>query len=178
MSGGPLSAPAATAPSVRDYRRKLELERDALRTGTAELARLAALGDADAKASLAAIPGKIASLQFEIDLNHEAYELAHKRDADAEVAWRASLQSMDPEDLIAGINGSECCRLCQPNTPGGCVITGSYPYAAAQCGHPIREKATIFGRDENGDRKFLYEHSPRAAEVFEAARRRLKVPTR
>lgn len=170
--------PAATAKAVVDYRKKLERDRDGLRTGAAELALLAALGDADAKATLAAIPGKHAALQFEIDLSHEAFDLAHKNDSDAEVAWRASLQAMDPEELIAGINKDECCHRCQPNLPGGCVITASYPYAGSQCGHPIREKAAIFGRDENGERQFLYRHNPQAARVFEAARRRLKVPTR
>jgi hypothetical protein len=170
-----IAPPAPTAKAVLDYRKKLEHERDGLRTGAAELARLAALGDAAAKASLAAIPGKHAALQFEIDLNHEAYDLAHKHDSDAEVAWRASLQSMDPKDLVAGINKDECCHRCQPNSPGGCVITAGYPYAGSQCGHPIREKATIFGRDETGVRRFLYAHNPQAARVFDAACQKLKV---
>jgi hypothetical protein len=168
--------PGATATAILAHRKKLEIERDGLRNGAAELARLAALGDAEAKVTLAAIPGKHAALQFEIDLNHEAVEQARKFDADAETAWRASLQSMDPEDLITGINRDECCHRCQPNSPGGCVITAGFPYAGGQCGHPIREKGTIFGRDEAGNRRFLYEHNPQAARVFEAARARLKVP--
>jgi hypothetical protein len=171
-----LDPPAPTAKVVLAHRKKLEAARDGLRTGAAELALASALGDADAQAALAAIPDKFAALQFEIDLNHEAYELAHQHDSDAETAWRASLQSMDPEDLITGINRDECCHRCQPNSPGGCVITAGFPYAGSQCGHPIREKVMIFGRDVAGNRRFLYEHNPQAARVFEAARARLKVP--
>jgi hypothetical protein len=170
----PLDPPVPTAKAVRAHRKKLEAERDGLRTGAAELARASALGDADAQAALAAIPNKFAALQLEIDMNHEAYELAHKHDSDAETAWRASLQSMDPENLIEGISGDGCCRLCKLS--GTCVITAGYPYAGGQCGHPIREKHTIFNRDETGTRRFLYEHNPQAARVFEAARARLKVP--
>jgi hypothetical protein len=167
--------PAPTARTVLEHRKKLETERDGLHTGAAALALASALGDADAQAALAAIPAKFAAIQFEIDLNHDAYELAHKQDADAEVAWRESLQSMDPEDLIAGINKDECCHLCQPNSPGGCVITGSYAFAGSQCGHPFREKQLIFGRDANGVRQFLYRQNPQALKVFTAARKRLKV---
>jgi hypothetical protein len=167
--------PAPTAPRVLAHRKKLETERDGLRTGAAALALASAQGDADAQAALAAIPAKFAAIQFEIDLNHEAYELAHKLDADAEVAWRESLQSMDPEDLIAGINNHECCHRCQPNSPGGCVITSGFPYAGSQCGHPVREKQIIFGRDANGVRQFLYRQNPQALKVFTAARKRLGV---
>jgi hypothetical protein len=170
--------PAPTAKAVLDHRKKLEIERDGLRTGTAVLALSSALGDPDAKAALAAIPAKLAALQFEIDLNHEAYELSVKQDSDAERAWRASLHEMDPEIVIAGLNRDECPKLCQVNCPGGCVIAGGFPYAGSQCCHPVREQQSVFCRDQNGDRQFLYRRHPRAAEVFEAARRRLKVPTR
>jgi hypothetical protein len=170
-----LKPPAPTAKAVLEHRKKLETERDGLRTGAAALALASARGDADARAALAAIPAKFAALQFEIDLNHDAYELAHQQDADAEVAWRQSLQSMDPEDLIAGLNKDECCHRCQPNSPGGCVITSGYPYAGSQCGHPIREKHLIFGRDETGVRQFLYRQNAQALKVFNAACRQLGV---
>jgi hypothetical protein len=171
-----LDPPAPTAKAVLVHRKKLEIERDALRTGAAELALKSAQGDADAQAALRAIPAKQTGLQFEIDQNHAAYVLAVKQDSDAESAWRGSLQTMDPEDLIAGIGKEMCCGLCQPGS--FCVITGGYAYAGAQCGHPIRELHAVFGRDPTGDRKFRYAHNPRAARVFEAARLKLKVPTR
>jgi hypothetical protein len=171
-----LKPPAPTAKAVLAHRKRLEIERDGfLRTGAAALALASARGDADAQAALAAIPAKFAAIQFEIDLNHEAHELAHKQDADAEVAWRESLQSMDPEDLIAGINRDECCHRCQPNSPGGCVITSGYSYAGSQCGHPIREKHIVFGRDANGVRQFLYRQNAQALKVFTAACKRLGV---
>jgi hypothetical protein len=171
-----LKPPAPTAKAVRDHRKKLEIERDGLRTGAAELARLAALGDADAKAALAAIPGKHAALQFEIDLNHEAYEIATKHDSDAEIAWRASLQSMEPEDLIAGINKDECCHRCQPGVPGGCVLTAAAPYAGSTCFHPVRFGTFHqFNIDDSGRRIFPHRHHAQAKKVFDAACDKLKV---
>lgn len=168
-----LDPPAPTAKAVLAHRKKLETDRDSLRTGAAKLALAAALGDLDARAALAAMPGELAALQFEIDLNHEAHDLAVKQDSDAEVAWRAALDSMNPEDLIAGINRDECSHRCQPGS--FCVITAGYPYAGAQCGHPIRERDLIFSRDANGVRQFLYRRSPRALAVFNAALERLRV---
>jgi hypothetical protein len=174
----PDTPPAPTARAVLAHRKKLEIERDALCAGAAELALRSAQGDADAQATLAAIPAKQAGLNFEISLNHAAHFLAAKQDSDAESAWRASLQLMNPEDLIAGI-GKDCCpALCQPNAAGGCVITAGYPYAGAQCGHPIRELHAVFGRGPTGEREFRYAHNPQAARVFEAARAKLKVPLR
>jgi hypothetical protein len=171
----PLDPPAPTAPAVLAHRKKLEAERDALRTGVAELALASSKGNMDAQAVLWAIPAKQAGLEFEINQNHAAYELAMKLDSDAEAARRASLP-MDPEELIAGIGREMCPRLCQPGS--FCVITGAYAYAGGQCGHPIREIHAVFARGPTGDREFRYAHNPRAARVFEAARSRLKVPTR
>jgi hypothetical protein len=174
----PIAPPAPTAKAVLAHRKKLEIERDGLRAGAAELALKSALGDLDARAALAAIPAKAAALQFEIDMHHETHELAHKLDAAAEAAWRTSLESMDVEDLLEGLGGDNCCRLCQIGTPGGCVITGAHPFAGATCGHPVREKNSVFGRDETGTRQFLYRHNPQALKVFTAACQKLKVKDR
>jgi hypothetical protein len=172
----PLAPPIGTAKAVRAYKKTLELERDGLRTGAAELARLAALGDAEAKVALAAIPARHAALTLEIDLNGEACELQHKLDADAEAAWRASLQSMDPEDLIAGINKDECCRRCQPGISGGCVLSGAAPYAGSTCFHPTRFGTFHqFNIDDSGRKVFPFRNHPRAAKVFNAALDKLKV---
>jgi hypothetical protein len=168
--------PAPTAPAVLAHRKKLEAERDALRTGVAELALKSAQGDTDAQAELWAIPARLASLQFEVDLSHQAQELAHVADAAAEVARRAAILSMDPEELISGIGKEMCPRLCQPGS--FCVITAGFPYAGGQCAHPIKEIHAVFGRGPTGIREFRYAKNPQAARVFEAARSRLKVPTR
>jgi hypothetical protein len=170
-----LKPPPSTKPAIVAYRKTLEIERDALRASAAALAFASAKGDSAAREALAAIPGRLAALEFEINLNHECQQLGHAEDAAAEIAWRESLQSMDPEDLIAGINKDECCHRCQPNTPGGCVITAGYPYAGSQCAHPIREKHMVFGRDANGVRQFLYRQNSQALKVFTAARKRLGV---
>jgi len=169
----PMKPPAPTARAVLAHRKKLEAERDALRDGAAELALKSARGDTEAQAALAAIPAKQAGLQFEIDQSRAAHELAMKQDSDAEAVWRSSIQTMDPDDIIAGIGNDSCCGRCQPNA--FCVITAGFPYAGAQCGHPIKEKHTIFSRDETGARRFLYAHNPQAARIFEAARLKLKV---
>jgi hypothetical protein len=85
-----IAPPAPIAKAVRDHRKKLEAERDALQTGAAELALKSARGDTAAQAALWAIPEKQAGIQFEIDQNHAAYELAEKQDSDAEAAWRGA----------------------------------------------------------------------------------------
>jgi hypothetical protein len=147
--------PAPTARAVLAHRKKLEIERDALRAGAAELALKSARGDTAAQAALWAMPGKQAGLQFEIDQNHAAHELAMKQDSDAEIAWRASLQLMEPEDLIAGINKEECCHRCQPNIPGGCVLSAAAPYPGSTCMHPTRMGSFHqFNIDDRGKRIF------------------------
>lgn len=169
-----LKPPAPRAKAVLLYRKTLEAERDGLREGAAELALAAARGDTEAKAALAAVPARFAALQFEIDLNAEAYDLAHKLDADAETAWRAAIQTLPPAEIVRGITAESCCGRCLPGIAGGCVITASAPYAGPTCGHPVKEKH-LFHRDARGRRIFPYSHSPQAASVFAAACDRLKV---
>src|SRR5436190_9318904 len=106
--------PAQRAPAVRAHRKMLEIERDALRAGAVELALASALGDQAAKTALAALPAKLAALQFEIDLSHPACEQASREDAAAEVAWRASIQTLPPEEIIEGIGKESCCSRCTP----------------------------------------------------------------
>jgi hypothetical protein len=172
----PDTPPAPTAKAVLAHRKKLDIERDALCAGGADLALKSAQGDTDAQAELRAIPAKQVGLQFEIDQNRAAYALAAKQDSDAESAWRAALQTMEPEDLIAGIGKEMCPALCQPWS--FCVITAGDRHAGGQCGHPVKELHAVFGRNAAGDREFRYAHNPQAARVFEAARAKLKVPTR
>jgi len=146
-------APPALPPCGRTGK-ILEIERDALRAGAVELALASALGDLDAKAALAALPPKLAALQFEIDLNHQAHEMAQGHDAAAEVAWRASIQTLPPEEIIEGIGKESCCRRCQPGAMGGCVITAAAPWAGATCGHPLKEKNMVFGRMKTASGNF------------------------
>lgn len=169
------TAPAPIAKSVLAHRRILEAERDALRTGVAELALKSALGDLDARAALAAIPGKTAALQHEIDQNHAAHELAIKVDNDAEIAWRASLQTLPPVEIIAGINRDECARLCQQGIAGGCILAGGSPRFST-CLHPTRHGTFHpFHLDAVGRKVFPLRHHPRASEVFDAACAKIKL---
>jgi hypothetical protein len=169
-----IEPPAATKPAVMAHRRTLELERDVLRAGTIELAVASAMGDVDARNTLAALPAKLAALQFEIDLNHQAQELAHAEDAAAETAWRKSIQTMDPEEIIAGIGKNLCCSRCTHGIPNGCVITASAQYAGSTCAHPVKQKH-LFCRDEKGQWNFPFRSSPQASRVFDAACEKLGV---
>jgi hypothetical protein len=172
----PMTPPAPTAKAVLAHRKKLEIERDSLKTGAGELALKSAQGDPDAKAALAAIPAKQAWLQFELDQNHSAYELATKQDSDAEAFWRKSLQSMNPADLIAGINRDECCGLCQPGIAGGCVLVAAAPYPGSTCFHPTRFGTFHqFSVDGSGLRIFPFRNNPDASKVFDLACDKLKV---
>jgi hypothetical protein len=171
-----IKPPAPTKPAIVAYRKTLEIECDTLRASAAPLAFASAKGDSSAREALAAIPGRLAALQFEINLNHECQQLSEQEDSDAEIAWQASLQSMDPEDLIAGINKDECCHRCQPGIAGGCVLSGGTAHAGSTCWHPTRMGTFHqFSTDNSGLRVFPFRDNPRAAKVFNAACDKLKV---
>ena len=171
-----LKPPAPTAKLVLQHRKRLEAERDALQNGVAELALKSAHGDTAARAELRAVASKREGLQFEIDQNHTANELAVKQDSDAEVFWRLELPRLPPEELISGINRDECCSACRPGVTGGCVLAGGAAYADSGCIHPIRfgsHHQFVIGDD--GKRIFPHRDHPRAAKVFRAAIEKLKV---
>lgn len=170
----PIDPPAPTAKDVRAHRRTLDLSLDALKAGAAELALASARGRVGAQDALAALHWKIRATEFEIECSHQAYELAMREDAAAEVAWRAAIQTMDPEEIIAGIGKESCCRRCTPGIVGGCVITASAPYAGSACGHPVKERHQ-FNRDETGQRLFRYRDTPQASKVFDTACKKLDV---
>jgi hypothetical protein len=170
----PIEPPAATAKAVRAHRRTLELSLDALKAGAAQLALASARGEPGAQDDLAALCLKIWTTEFEIFCNHAAAELATQQDTAAEVSWRQSIQTMDPEEIIAGIGKELCPHRCTPGINGGCVITASAPYAGSTCGHPVKQRY-LFHRDEKGQWKFPYHDNPRASEIFDAACEKLNV---
>jgi hypothetical protein len=173
---GPVSLkpPTPTAKAVRAHRQTLELSLAALKQSAAELALASARGKAGAKDALAALYLRLRATEFEINCNHAAAELASQQDAAAEIAWRAGIQCLDPEEVIAGISKDGCCGRCTPGSPGGCVITASAPYAGGTCGHPIREKH-LFHLNDQGRRIFRYRDNPQASRIFDAACKRLGV---
>jgi hypothetical protein len=166
----PLTAPSPIAKRVLARRQILEAERDAVKTGAAELALKSALGDLDARAALAAMPGKIAALQLEADLAHEAHQLAIKQDSEAELAWRAARHQLPVDEVLKGFNADECPHLCQPGIVGGCCLAGGAPHAGPDCMHPTRHGTFHqFALDNSGRRIFPHGHHPRASQVFDAA---------
>lgn len=171
ISVGP---PAPIKPIVLARCRALELERDALRDGAVGLALASAKGDIDARDRLAALPTKLATLQFEIDLSHQAQDLAHEEDAAAQRVWRASIQTMEPEDIIFGLGKEVCPVRCMSGIGGGCVLSGGSPHAGSDCVHPIKERH-YFQRGEDGRWIFRYRNDPQACRVFDAACDKLKV---
>jgi hypothetical protein len=170
-----LDPPASTAKLVLAHRKRLEVERDGLRTGAAELALKSVQGDAAAQAELAAIPARHAAVTFEIDMNAAAHEIALKNDSDAEIACRKSLQDLPTEVLLAGLNKDECCRLCQPGITGGCVLGAASSRCGSTCWHPIRFGALHqFSVDSSGRKVSPFANSP-ASRVFDAACDKLNV---
>jgi hypothetical protein len=172
----PLKPPTPTRPAVIAHRRMLELERDALRAGAIELAFASAMGDLDARNKLAALPAKLAALQFEVDLNHQAQELSHAKDAAAEIAWRTSIQTLPPEEIVAGLGREACPSRCTLGISGGCVLSAAAPYSGATCMHPTRMGSLHqFNIDNSGLRIFPFRDNPRAAKVFDVACEKLNV---
>jgi hypothetical protein len=170
----PDTPPEPTAKVVRAHRQILELSLGTLKASAAKLALASARGKAGAQDDLAALYLKIRATEFEIECNHAAAELATQEDAAAEVVWRAAIQTLAPEEIIAGIGKDVCCGRCTPGIPGGCVITASAPYAGGACGHPIRERH-LFYINDRGLRQFRYSDNPQASRIFDTACKRLGV---
>jgi hypothetical protein len=169
-----LKPPAPTAKAVRAHRKTLELSLLALKESAAALALASARGKVGAKDALAALYLRIRATEFEAECNYAAAELATQEDAAAEVAWRAAIQTLSPDEIIAGIGKDSCCSRCTPGIPGGCVLTAMAPHSGGTCSHPIRERHLFYVNDR-GMREFAYRNSPQAAMVFDAACERLKV---
>jgi len=168
----PLAPPTPTDKAVRAHGKTLELSRDALKADVAELALASARGETGAQVALAALHQKIQAIEFEIEANFAACELAKAEDVAAEKAWRAAIQMLPPEEAIAGIGKDSCCGRCTPNVPGGCVLTGGVP--VSECSHPVKQ-LHLFHRDESGRRIFLHRANPQASRVFDAACDRLNM---
>jgi hypothetical protein len=126
----PSSPPEARAPSVLAYLEASKPKLEALQQQVAELALAAAEGVSGGRGRLVALCWKIRAVQFEIDSNAKAHELALELDEQAAQEWRDSVQAMEPEKLVAGITSTRCCRRCTGDH--GCVIT-----AGGQCAHPV-----------------------------------------
>lgn len=170
----PLDPPPPTAKAVLSHRRVLETELDVLKATVPAFALASARGEAGPRDALEALHRKILAVEFEIDSNHQAAELASQQDAAGEAAWRTAIQNLEPQDILVGFGKDSCCRRCAPGLPGGCVITGSVPFVGGACCHPLKEKH-LFHRDGNGLRIFPYRDAPQASRVFDTACDKLNV---
>ena len=63
----------------------------------------------------------------------KARERAEQIDREAAVAFKADVQKMPPDQILAGITKDACPRRC---IAGGCAITGSDEFAGT-CQHPL-----------------------------------------
>jgi hypothetical protein len=123
--------PAPRAPAVLEQRPALERELADLKQQIAETALAAYEGKSDGREKLAALDAKIRACAFQLDCNGLAHEHALRLDHQAVESWKATIQTMPPEQIIAGISVKDCARLCSEEH--GCVIT-----LGQQCGHPVK----------------------------------------
>jgi hypothetical protein len=157
------ASPALCTPQVSLRlawcRRRLE----ALQGERATLALMSALGKPRADERLATLGRRIVAMEFEISCSLKAADMASQRDREAMANWRAKLQNLPIEKVIAGVSRENCCALCA--TPAGCIITGSDPLSGGGCAHPVRE----------GGPGPQYQLNPRVQEIYWAACARLRV---
>jgi hypothetical protein len=123
--------PAPRAPAVLEQRGAIECELANLKLQIAETALAAYVGKADGRERLAALDAEIRACAFQLESNGLAHELALRLDREAVETWKATIQAMLPEKIIAGITAKDCCRLC--SAEHGCVIT-----SGGQCAHPVK----------------------------------------
>lgn len=118
-------------------------------------------GRPGAKEDLAVLREKITAAKFEIEHHAAARMLAERQDEEALIQWKAAVQTLPPEEAIAGIGKEVCCRRCIPGT--NCAITGSDPLAGS-CQHPL-----IGGALD----QLRYRDSPKILALYDSACRKL-----
>lgn len=153
----PLEPPASRVPAVVSRAQAVERELTALKLQAAERALACAEGKPGARSLLAELRDKIAVAEFELARNGAAQDLAMQLDQTALDAWRADIQTLSPEEIIAGISRDECCRRCRP---GDCVIAGA-DAVPSECIHPVMAGPLHFLR---------HKANPKILAVYAAAR--------
>jgi hypothetical protein len=130
----PIEPPAQRAPAVIAH---LQTCRRALAAAEREIPGLllaVAEGRPGAGEDLAALREKIAAAQFSIEHHVKARQHAEQIDQEAIAAWKAAVQTLPPDEILAGLSKDACCRRCIKGT--GCAITGADPLAGP-CAHPV-----------------------------------------
>lgn len=171
----PMQPPSSTVPAVLAHRCALETSVAALKADIPAALLASAQGKAGARAALRRLRQRIQDLEFEIDRNPDAVDLARKHDEAACDAWRKAVHSMPPDEAIEGLSADNCCGRCLRGTPGGCVLSGGDPYSAT-CLHPVQGiRLKLFNRDIAGKRIFPHSEAPKAQQIFDAACEKLGV---
>jgi hypothetical protein len=150
------AAPRASAVVAR--KPVLERELADLRLQVAERVLAATESVPGARERLVALVSDIRAIEFAIEANGLAYDLARRLDREAVADWRQKVEA-DPVEATAGITRTKCCGMC--SELHGCVIT-----RGEQCAHPVLVGGV--GPRRQGD--------PTTRKLFEAAAGHLKVP--
>ena len=155
--------PAPRAPAVVARKMIAERELTDLKLEIPERVLAVAEGKPGARENLAVLQQKIAAVTFEIEHNRQARDLAARLDEEAIGTWKAAVQTLDPEEIVAGIAKDGCCHRCGGGF--GCVITGA-DVLALQCAHPLIVGALVLNR---------YRDNPKIQAVYAAACAKLGV---
>lgn len=150
--------PAARAPAVLGRLPALQRELSDAKLQIAERVLAATEGTPGAREKLAALVTDIRALEFAIEANGHAHELAKRLDREAVAEWRRQVEA-DPVEATAGITKKACCGMCSETY--GCVIT-----RGEQCAHPVTVGGV--GPRRQGD--------PVSRKLFQTAAGRLKMP--
>jgi hypothetical protein len=126
--------PAPRAPLVLSCLRSVRGELADLKMQIAERALACAEGKPGARQSLADLRRRISDAEFLIAGSGPARELAARLDEAATVAWKSTVQTLEPDEIVAGVTRDSCCHRCLIGA--GCVITGS-DHLAGPCAHPV-----------------------------------------
>ena len=129
----PMDPPASRLPAVRARAGLLERELAALKLQVAECVLACAEAKPRARENLAELYRKISLVEFEIAGSGLARDLVRQLDGEAFAAWRADVQKLPLEDLLAGLTREQCCRRCQN---GECIIGGG-DSVPSSCLHPV-----------------------------------------
>lgn len=170
----PFDPPALTVPAVRRHRAALEAELADLKA-TIPAALLASVRrEPGAREAISALRRQVQDLEYEIDRNVDAVELAEADDAAAHAAWRAAVHTLPPNEAIKGVGRDACPRRCLRGVSNGCVLGGGCQGASASCWHPVIQK-DLFHLDEGGRKIFPFRYHERASAVFDAVCEKLNM---
>jgi hypothetical protein len=128
----PMDPPSSRVPAVLAREQVARRELAELKLAAAECVLSCAEGKRGAKDRLAELARQISIAELELSYNGRAKDLAAQLDTAAFAAWRAEIQALSPEQIVAGIGVEQCCRRCRP---GDCVIGGA-DIAPSECCHP------------------------------------------